>query len=141
MASINLPSQAEEIQKSKSSNDLFWLWLALVMVLSFGIKEYRIWEFNSAKVKGIGVSYSEIITSSKMVVYEVHKNTPASQAGLQKGDIIIEANEKIIEKASDFSELMRILPAGTELHLTILRDGKKLGFLMSVAALKQKDFK
>ena len=131
-----------ETQKPKSSNNFAQLlWPALFVILFFGLRAYNDWKFNNEPVTGIGVSYTEIVTKSKLVVDKVHENTPAFQAGLQKGDIITEVNGKETVTASDFPEALKNLPAGSKLNLTILRDGKKLNIATEVAILKRKDFK
>ena len=107
--------------------------------MSFGV--YNTWKFNNESVTGIGISYTEVVRKSELVVSEVHKNTPAFLAGLQKGDIIAEVNGKEIATAADFPENLKLLPTGSKINLTILRDGKKINLVTEATVLKRKDFK
>jgi len=141
VAESGLLSSGAETQKPKSSHNLFFLLLALFILYWGGLGVYNDWKFNNEPIVGIGVSYTEVVIKSRLVLDKVHENTPAFLAGLQKGDIITEVNGKEIVTASDFTETAKKLPAGSKLNLTILRDGNKLNIATEVAELKRKDFK
>ncbi len=60
-----------------------------------------------------------------VIVTQVQKGSPAEKAGIQPGDIIIAVNGEKVESPNDLQKLiMRKLP-GTEVVVTVIRDGKK----------------
>ena len=130
-----------ETQKSKSSNNTFLWLMTSAILLSLGLAAYNEWKINNEPVTGIGISYTEIVTKSELVVDKVHENTPAFLAGLQKDDTIIEINGKEIMTASDFPSSLKNFQPRSKVNLTILRDGKKINIAIEVAVLKRKDFK
>ncbi len=58
------------------------------------------------------------------VVDEVMTSTPAHQAGLKKGDLIIRADEKTVENGQDLSLIVSRSKPGQILRMTILRENK-----------------
>lgn len=74
----------------------------------------------NSKISGIGVNISSI--GGKTYVVSVIEDTPAYQAKLKNGDIIIKVNGKDISgmKTSEVADIVRG-PENTEVELTILR--------------------
>jgi serine protease Do len=61
-----------------------------------------------------------------VIVLKVLPGSPAEQAGLQPGDIILEVNGKPVKNATDLQfQIMKIKP-GTEIPIVVLRGNKKL---------------
>ncbi|WP_020615087.1 S1C family serine protease [Paenibacillus daejeonensis] len=56
----------------------------------------------------------------------VQEGDPAAQAGLQPGDIIIEANGEAIGSTTDLTELIQSAQVGGELKLTVVRNEEQL---------------
>ena len=69
---------------------------------------------DSAKALGIDVDSGALLT-------KVHPNSPASQAGLQVGDVITGAGRQRIESASDFLNFLRLVPASEPVSLYVRR--------------------
>ena len=61
-----------------------------------------------------------------IIVTQIVENGPADKAGLQLGDIIYKANEVLIYKFADFSELLDASKVGDKIHLLIDRNGKQM---------------
>jgi serine protease Do len=59
-----------------------------------------------------------------VVISEVAPDSAADKAGLKRYDIITEFNGEQVKKANDFKNRIAMLKPGTEIELTILRDGK-----------------
>lgn len=59
-------------------------------------------------------------------VYEVVENSNASDAGLKRGDLILQADGKDIETSQDLRDLLDEKNAGDMLKLQIDRDGKEM---------------
>lgn len=58
-------------------------------------------------------------------VREVTEGSAAAEAGIQKGDIIVEYDGERVRSASQFSRLVRETAPGREVSLTVLREGKR----------------
>lgn len=94
-------------------------------------------EFNQAvngNYEGIGVSFSQV--SAGALVINVFDYSPAQEAGLQVGDIIMEVDSVSLEGATtdEIRDLVRGEP-GTEVKLTILRNNEQMPFTVTRGAL------
>ena len=136
-----VPSDAETGKTKSPSKSLLLVFLVLLVVLSFGLEAYSNWLKDNETITGIGISFEEVVERSTLVVTQAHKNTPAFMSGLQTGDKIVEINGKEIVVAADFQKVIKDLPPGTKVNLTVQRDGKKMMLVTEVAVLKRKDFK
>lgn len=89
-------------------------------------------------VKGawLGISFQEISENLSLklnlndtkgvMVTQVLKNSPAETAGLENQDVIIEIDSKKINGTSDLRNVIFHKYPGTEVNLTIIRNGKKI---------------
>lgn len=64
--------------------------------------------------------------STGAYVEEVTEGGAAQKAGVQSGDVIIEFAGKEVASAADLTALVRAEPAGSEVELVLIRDGKEL---------------
>ncbi len=60
------------------------------------------------------------------LVKNIIPNSPAKQAGLENGDLILKINEYSIKSAQDLKNQVYILEPDTNIDLTVNRQGKKL---------------
>ncbi len=60
-----------------------------------------------------------------IVINEVEKDSAADKAGLKRYDVITEFNGENVKKSNDFRNRIAMLKPGSEIALTVLRDGKK----------------
>ncbi len=74
------------------------------------------------------------------LVAEVHPDTPAEKAGLQREDIIVEYNNIPIKEMNDLPRLVAATPPGTETTIKVLRDGKEKTLPIAVTELKEERF-
>jgi len=65
----------------------------------------------------------------------VNEGSPAGQAGLQKGDIILSVNGQIINSHSGLARFLLDYNPGDRLSLTVLRDGEELSVNITLASL------
>lgn len=79
-------------------------------------------EFGLKKTKGALVS-------------DVAKDSPASRAGIMRGDIILEFNGKEVKDVSNLRNMVAQSKAGTEVTLKILRAGKELNIKVNITEL------
>jgi serine protease Do len=59
-----------------------------------------------------------------VVVGRVAPDSPASKAGLKETDVITEVNGQRVEGATQFRRMIREIPAGRTVQLTVWRDGR-----------------
>ncbi|MBO5869459.1 MAG: S41 family peptidase [Clostridia bacterium] len=78
---------------------------------------------------GIGVHASYDIDSKGIYIFGVIPDSPAEKAGLKNGDIVINA-EGIEANGENYYEMLDAVrgEAGTDVKLTILRDGERIDF-------------
>ena len=67
----------------------------------------------------LGISCTAL--SQGLYIASVAENSPASRAGLKKGDIITSANGKEVKTAEDLTDVLSRLTAGDALEITYLR--------------------
>lgn len=71
------------------------------------------------------------------LIGEVLEDTPAEEAGLKEGDIIIEFDGKRIEKHDDLPSIVAKTPVGKKVGVKILRDGKQRSFRVKIRELRE----
>jgi len=72
-----------------------------------------------------------------VLVSDVIKDSPAEEAGLQRGDIVQEMDGKKIDKVTDFRNRVAMTAPGTKISLTILRDGKNKKLPVTIGKLEK----
>lgn len=73
---------------------------------------------DAAKEAGLPKAEGALIT-------RVVKKSPADSAGLRKGDVIIQFNERIIYEADDLVRAVRKTEPGTTAKITVMRNGSR----------------
>lgn len=73
------------------------------------------------------------------LVAQVMKGSPADQAGLQPGDVIIEFNDTKIGLSSELPHLVGRLEPGVEAEMEVVRQGKEMTFDVEVGELPGDD--
>lgn len=78
----------------------------------------------------------EKVAYSGGVIAKVIENSAAAKAGLKNGDTITKINNIKAIDSTSVSGLVRMYPAGTEITITAIRDGKEKEFKVTLDALK-----
>jgi serine protease Do len=97
---------------------------------------------------GIGVTVSTVDKSmaeengvpTGAIVLSVVKGRPADQAGVLKGDIIVEANGKTIETHEEFVNTVLRCMIGDELKIKLYRDGEYLDLTIVIGNKSEMNF-
>jgi serine protease Do len=71
------------------------------------------------------------------LVADVMPDTPASKAGIERGDIIVEFNGRKIEEMNDLPRVVATTPPDTEVPIKLLRKGQDKMVKVKVAELKE----
>jgi serine protease Do len=83
----------------------------------------------------LGISISDVTAKHKkafgldvdhgVLVQDVFPDAPAGKAGLKRGDIIIRVDQQEIKNAEELVEYISAKKPGTDVKVTVIRDGKK----------------
>ena len=73
------------------------------------------------------------------LVSDVAANSPAAAAGLKRGDVIVAYGGRDVARAEDLPRAVADTPAGHQVPVTIVRDGKRSTVDVSVAQLKDEE--
>lgn len=71
------------------------------------------------------------------LVTQVVQNSPAARAGIMEKDVIVEFNGHSIKKSRDLPMRVAHAPAGKKLSVTIIRDGNKITFDVTLQEIKK----
>jgi serine protease Do len=74
--------------------------------------------------------------SKGALVAEVMKESPASRAGIKRGDVIIEFKGESVETFHDLPAMVAAIQPGEKVSLKILREGKEIDIEVTVDELK-----
>ncbi len=70
-------------------------------------------------------------------ISQVEKNSPADNAGLKAGDVVIKVGDIVIESAGVLTAAIRTHTAGEKVNLQIVRNGKVMNLTVTLGELKQ----
>lgn len=74
-----------------------------------------------------------------VLVTDVAKDSPASQAGLKQEDVIISYNGKEIDSLSGFRNAISLMQPGSQVVLRVIREGKEIDLSIVVAKVPVDD--
>ena len=117
---------------------LRWRWLAgagVLLVAAVGLTA-AVRSARAADDGGyLGVYTQDLTTSLRegigyrgdgALVNRVVDGSPADEAGLQKGDVIVRYNNRLVDDAGDLTDLVRASRSGQRVALLVNRDGSNL---------------
>ena len=92
--------------------------------------------FAAKPVKGNGFLglATEAQPEGGLRVTKVGNKSPAEEAGVKEGDVLLKLNETPLEKREQFQNLLKEMSAGDELTLELERDGKKQTLTFNLGA-------
>jgi serine protease Do len=73
------------------------------------------------------------------LVADVTDNSPAEQAGIRRGDVVVAYNGKNIEDSSSLPALVAATPVGKTVPIEVLRKGKNKTLEVTVSRLKEQE--
>lgn len=78
---------------------------------------------------------------SGVVITEVVKESPAADAGLKPGDVILKINGETITSLNKLRNMISLTPPGSDIALTIFRQGKNCDVKVTLRAPQSKSVK
>src|SRR5258706_1345863 len=86
------------------------------------------------------LSWSEVedgvlwkVNGGEVAAAEIAKGTAAERAGLQRGDILLQIGDRVVNGVDDVSDVLHTTPSGTTLRYVILRDRARQQATIDVA--------
>ena len=71
------------------------------------------------------------------LVSEVTEDSPASKAGIKRGDVIIEYDGKKVEDVGHLRNMVALTPVGKKVSLVVVRDGKRVTLTVKIGELTE----
>lgn len=71
-----------------------------------------------------------------ILVAQVIEDSPAEKAGLKQGDVILRLNGDKVDKTAKFRNTVALTRPGSEITLTVLRDGQKKKVKVTIGSLE-----
>ncbi|MFB6351268.1 MAG: PDZ domain-containing protein [Bradymonadaceae bacterium] len=72
-----------------------------------------------------------------VVITDVQQDSPAAEAGLQQGDVIVEVKGQAITTASDLRLVIAQTPPGKTVEMTVIRGGERRTVQVELGALRK----
>ncbi len=91
-------------------------------------------EVDRGLAKSFGMRYPE-----GALVADVLPGSPAVEAGIKIGDIIVEFNGTTVPSANDLPPLVGVTPVGEKVAVTLLREGKKISVNIKIGRLPENE--
>jgi len=80
-----------------------------------------------------------LIDEKGALVSDVVAGGPAHRAGIQRGDVVISFNGKMIDASSDLPYIVAGTPVGKAVAVAVIRTGQKMVFQVETGELKEED--
>mgnify|MGYP000521882662 CR=1 FL=1 len=100
-------------------------------------QELRLRQIEAAKLPWIGAVVKDMPKDSSLsgvLVESVVAGSPAEKAGLRANDVITALAGRAVTSAAEFVRAVQSLQTGTNYPITVLRQGKKIDFLITPAS-------
>ncbi|KAB8314424.1 PDZ domain-containing protein [Tolypothrix campylonemoides VB511288] len=81
---------------------------------------------SASPVIGVGIKMKKLETGNGVIIEDTLPNSPASRAGLQSGDIILQVDGQYIASPDDVTSIIRKHQAGETVRFEIERQGQRL---------------
>jgi serine protease Do len=76
-------------------------------------------------VEDTDVKASKLPSERGVVVNDVDEDSPASKAGIKRGDVIVEFDGEKVRSVRQFMRLVQDTPSGRHVSLVVMRDGQR----------------
>jgi len=120
-----------------------WLAIPLAVVLIFGVASAK----SGDGYLGVYISdidedlqaAEDLPSTDGVMVTEVVDGSPAEEAGLKRGDVILKFGEKAVSSTRRLTRMIEWTEPGEKIALTVLRDGKETTLTTTIGEDEGKD--
>jgi len=70
-----------------------------------------------------------------VLIGDVVKDSPAEEAGIKRGDIIIKVNDEEVNSPEELQDKIRDIDIGEKANIEIMRDGKAIRFIVKIGEM------
>jgi len=88
------------------------------------MSQFKNFNYNFVHKPRLGLEIQDVEEGKGVTVLGTDNNTPASKSGLQRGDIITEADGKAVDSVEDLKGHLKSIKDGDTIQLKYKRDGK-----------------
>jgi serine protease Do len=81
----------------------------------------------------------ELEKAEGVLIGDVIKDSPAEEAGLVRGDVILSVNNKEVNTPQELQDAIRNLEIRDEAELSVIRDGKEVSFEVKIGEMPSDD--
>jgi serine protease Do/serine protease DegQ len=93
-------------------------------------------KFGEVRRGRLGISMTDVVGGQGATVAEVQANSPASQAGLRKGDVVVGLNGRPVRGAAELRARLGVVPVGDTVELQVQRGAEKRSLKARVGAIE-----
>jgi Do/DeqQ family serine protease len=108
---------------------------AVPVVMARAVMEQLV-RYGEVRRGRLGISMTDVVGGEGATVAEVQANSPASQAGLRKGDVVIALNGRPVRGAAELRARLGVVPVGESIELRVQRAGETRTLKAQVGAIE-----
>ena len=108
---------------------------AVPVVMARAVMDQLI-RFGEVKRGRLGISMQDVVGGEGAAVAEVQPDSPASQAGLRKGDVVTGLNGRPVRGAAELRARLGVVPVGETVDLRVQRGGEMRTLKAQIGAIE-----
>jgi serine protease Do/serine protease DegQ len=109
---------------------------AVPVVIAHAVMEQLV-RFGEVKRGRLGISMTDVVGGGEgATIAEVQADSPASKAGLRKGDVVIGFNGRPVRGAAELRARLGVVPVGDTVDLQVQRAGEKRTLKAQIGAIE-----
>ena len=145
---INLKGEAIGINSAifSKSGGYMGIGFAIPINMVKAIKDQLI-EHGEVRRGYLGVSIQELTKelmdsfalkdTEGVLISDVTEDSPADKAGIKRGDVVVEYNNKKVKNSGQFRNMVALTPPETKVKITLIRDVKRQVLVAELGSLEQ----
>jgi len=108
---------------------------AVPVVMAHAVMEQLV-KFGEVKRGRLGISMTDVVGGEGATIAEVQADSPASKAGLRKGDVVTGFNGRPVRGAAELRARLGVVPVGETVDLQVQRGGEKRTLKAQIGAIE-----
>jgi Do/DeqQ family serine protease len=108
---------------------------AVPVVMAHAVMEQLV-KFGEVKRGRLGISMTDVVGGEGATLAEVQPDSPASKAGLRKGDVVTGFNGRPVRGAAELRARLGVVPVGDTVELQVQRGGEQRTLKAQIGAIE-----